>query len=73
MGDEEVQSLLAHLKAHEGTLALVLALACKAVLAGEVAGVGHVEAQGLDDGVALLEVKGQVLVGVGGEELALGL
>ena len=73
VGDEEVQGLLAHLKAHEGTLALVLALACKAVLAGEVAGVGHMKAQRLDDGVARLEVKGQMLVGVGGKQLALGL
>ena len=73
IGDEKVQGLLAHLVAHQGPLPLVLALAGEAVLAGEVAGVGHVEAQGLDHGVLVLEIKGQILVLVRGEELPPGL
>ena len=43
--NQEVQRLLAHLEAHERPLTVVLALAGEAVLAVEVAGVGHVEAQ----------------------------
>ena len=42
---QEVQGLLAHLKAHQSPVAVVLALAGEAVLAVEIAGVGHVEAQ----------------------------
>ena len=34
---------------------------------------GHVEAQGLDHGVLVLEIKGQILVLVRGEELPPGL
>ena len=73
MGNEEIQRLLAHLKAHNGALAVVLALAGKAVLAVQVAGVCNVQAQRLDHGAAVLEVKGLVGVHVLGKELACGL
>ena len=66
---QKVQGLLAHLKGHEGPLALVFALAGKAVGAAQVAGVGHVETQGLDDVGVVLVVGGHGGVGVGGEKL----
>ena len=71
VGHQEVQSLLAHLKGHESPVALVVALAGEAVVAVQVAGVGHVETHGLQNGLGglecgLLHVLPQVL----GEELA---
>ncbi len=53
MGNEKIQGLPAHLEAHEGPAAMtgirsmVVSLAGEAVGAVEVAGVGHVEAEGL--------------------------
>ena len=71
--DEEVQGLLAHLEGHQGPVPVVPALGGKAVLAVEVAGVGHVEAQGLQDGFGVLEgLLLHVLPQVLGEELAGG-
>ena len=49
---------------------MVLALACEAVGAVEVACVGNVEAQSLDLEILLSEIPGQVLVFVGSIELA---
>ena len=69
MGDEEVQGLFAHLEGHEGPVPVVLPLAGKAVGAVEVAGVGHMEAEGLDHGAAVFEVKGHGLEGIRGVEL----
>ena len=71
MSHQEIQSLLAHLKGHEGPLALVFALAGEAVGAAQVAGVGHMETQGLDNVGVVLVVGGHGGVGVGGEELVL--
>ena len=71
IGDEEVQGLLAHLKAHHGSVAVVLSLAGKAVGAVEVAGVRHVQAEGLDHARALfLQLARHALKGVGSKELA---
>ena len=43
MGNEEINGLLTHFQGHESPVALVLALAGKAVVTGQVAGVGHME------------------------------
>ena len=69
--DQEVDRLLGDLKAHQRPVAVVFALARKAVFAVEVAGVRDVQAQRLDDGIARLEVKGKIRVIVGGEQPAL--
>ena len=67
---EEVQRLLAHLIAHQRPVAVVLALTGEAVGAVEVAGVGHMEAQCLDDsGGAGLQLPGHGGKGILGEEL----
>ena len=70
MGHEEVHRLFGHFKAHERPVAVVLALAREAVFAVEVAGVGDVEAQGLDDvTAAFFELAGEGFIGVRGVEL----
>ena len=51
---QEVQGALAHLEAHDGPVAVVLALAGEAVGAIQVAGVGNVQAQGLHNASGLL-------------------
>ena len=67
---EEIQRLLAHLIAHQRPVAVVLALTGEAVGAVEVAGVGHMEAQCLDDsGGTGLQLPGHGGEGVLGEEL----
>ena len=71
MFHQEVQGALAGLKAHQPGLAVELALGRKAVAAVQVAGVGHVQAQGLDHIGTVLEVEGVAGVSVGGEQLAL--
>ena len=72
--DQKVQGALAHLKAHNGPLAVVLALTCKAIGAVQVAGVRHVQAQGLDDpGALFLEFARHGRKGVRCEELPLVL
>ena len=70
VGNEEIDGLFTHLQGHEGSVALVLALTGKAVVAGQVTGVGHMKTQGFDDRIALLEIKGHVGVLVRDEELA---
>ena len=55
---KKIYSAFSHLKAHQRAFAVVLPLACKAVLAIEVAGVRDMQAERLDHGVALFEVKG---------------
>ena len=70
VGHQKVQRLLAHLEAHQGTLAVVVALAGEAVFAVQVAGVGHMQAHGLHFGHALFEIEGHVAVDVLGEQLA---
>ena len=55
--DEEVHGALAHLKAHQGAVAVVASLRGKAVRAAQVAAMGNVQAQSLYHGVAVLEVK----------------
>ena len=68
--DQEIQRPLAHLEAHHGPLAVILALAGEAVGAVQVAGVGHVQAQGLHHAAgALLQLPGQGLEGVRREQL----
>ena len=68
--DEEIHCTLAHLKAHQGTLALIAALRGEAIGAVQVAGVGHMQAEGLDHGVAVLEIEREVLIGIGAPQLA---
>ena len=63
--------MLPHLKAHQGPVPVVLALACEAVVAVQIAGVGYVEAQRLHHVPGtLFESPGDVREHVGGEELA---
>ena len=68
--NEEVHGALAHLKAHQRAVAVVAPLRGKAVRAAQVAGVGNVQAQGLDHGVAVLKVESHVLVDIRGPQLA---
>ena len=68
--DQEIHGPLAHLKAHQGTVALVAALRGKAVGAVQVAGVRHMQAERLDHGAAVLEVERHVLVDIGAPQLA---
>ena len=71
MLDKEIQRALAHLKAHQRAVAVVLALAGEAVGAVQVAGVRDVQAQRLDHVAgALLEGAGHRREGIRGEELA---
>ena len=70
MGDQEFERLTSHLKTHQCPLAVVFSLAGEAVVAVEVAGVGHVQAQRLDNGVAALEVEGLAGVDILSVELA---
>ena len=70
--DEEIQRALAGLEAHETGLAVELALRGEAVAAIQVAGVGDVQAECLDNVGAVFEVKGVVGVGVGRKQLARG-
>ena len=67
---QEIQCALAGLKAHQAALAVELALGSKAVVAVQVAGVGHMQAQRLDHGAALFELESLVLVGIGSKELS---
>ena len=70
-GNEKVQGLLAHGKGHQPPVPVVVPLAGKAVVAVEVAGVGHVQAHGLEHGLGVLEgLLLHVLPQVLGEELA---
>ena len=68
--NEEIHGALAHLKAHEGTLALITALGSKAVGAVQVTGVGHMQAESFDHGVAVLKVKRHILVDIRAPQLA---
>ena len=71
VGNEEIQSLLPHLKGHEGTVSMVLPLTGEAIGAVQVAGVGHMEAQGLHHVAgALLQLPGHGGKVVGGEQLS---
>ena len=54
MGHQEVQSLLSDLVGHNGTVAVILALAGKTVGAVQVAGMRDVKAQGFDHAGGLL-------------------
>ena len=67
--DQEIQRALAGLKAHQPGLAVELALRGKAVAAIQVAGVGHVQAQCLNDVGAVFKVERMVGVGVGRKQL----
>ena len=70
-GNQKIQCLLTHLKAHDGAVAVVIALACKAIGAVEVTGVGDVQAKCLDDACGLfLQLACHGLEGVGGKKLA---
>ena len=71
--DEEVHGALAHLKAHQGAVAVVAPLRGKAVRAAQVAAVGNVQAQCLYHGVAVLEVKSHVLIDIRAPQLAVFL
>ena len=70
---QEIQRTLAGLKAHQAGLAVELALGGKAVFAVQIAGVGHMQAECLDNGGTILEVKGMVSVNIFGKQLAIGL
>ena len=66
-----VERALADLEGHQGAVAVIFALAGEAIGAVEIAGVGHVQAERLDDAGSLgLELSGHGLVDVGREQLA---
>ena len=71
--DEEVHGALAHLKAHQGAVAVIASLRSKAVRAAQVAAMGNVQAQCLYHSVAVLEVKGHVLIDIRAPQLAVFL
>ena len=69
---QEIQRPLAHLVAHQRPLAVVFALTGKAIGAVQVAGMGNVQAQGLDHvAAALLKGARQRGEGIRAEELSL--
>ena len=68
--DQEIQCATADLKGHQRALALILALACKAVGAVEIAGVCHVQAERLDDLGIVLVINGKIFIHVSREQLA---
>ena len=71
MLNEKVQRSFADFRAHDRTLAVVLALAGKAVGTVKVAGVCNMQAQGFNDvAAAFLERSCGRRIGVGGEELS---
>ena len=73
MGNEKIKGLLAHFIAHKGPIPVIFSLAGEAVGAVQVAGVGHMEAQGLHHpGGFPLEFPRHGGEGVGGEQLSGG-
>ena len=71
--DEEVHGALAHLKAHQGAVAMVAPLRGKAVRAAQVAAMGNVQAQCLYHSVAVFKVEGHVLIDIRAPQLAVFL
>ena len=69
VGHQEIQGLLSHLVGHKGSSSVVLALLGEAVLAGQVAVVGNVEAERLHHRFSLLKINYIVLVDVCRKEL----
>jgi hypothetical protein len=61
MGNEKINGLFPHIKGHERPLAVKFPLAGKAIVARQIAGMGHMQAEGLDDGVSRLEISGHGL------------
>ena len=59
---QEVKRLLSHFKAHDGPSAMVLPFLCKAVAAGQVAVMGHMQAQRLHHRLTVLEVADILLI-----------
>ncbi len=68
MGHQELQGLHAGFVAHQGPVAFEGPLGGKAVFAADVAVVGHVQAQGLDDGIMPAHLVG-IQLGVLRKEL----
>ena len=71
IGDQEIQRFLANLKAHQRSASMILALFCKAVLTGKVAVMRDMQAECLDNRLALLEIHNEVFVNVSGKEFFL--
>ena len=60
MRHQKIQRLFAHFKAHERPVAMVFALAGKAVFTVQVTGVCHMQAESLDIVAALFEIKSHI-------------
>ena len=68
--NQKIQRAFSGFKAHKCCLAVEFALCGKAILAVQVAGVRHVQAQCLYHRAAVFKIKGMVGIDVGGKQLA---
>ena len=69
IGDQEIQGLFAHLVAHQSPPSVVLPFLRKAILAGQVAVVGDMQAQRLDHSLTPLKIHHKVLINIPGQKL----
>ena len=68
VGDQEVQRFLTGFQTHQCPLPVILALAGKAVATVEIAGMGHMQAHGLEHGVFIFKIEGHIFINVRGEK-----
>ena len=71
--DQEIDSALAGLVAHKTSLAMEVALTGEAVGAIEIAGVGYMQAEGLQCVASFLKINSDLLIFIGSKELTLFL
>ena len=65
VGNQEIHAPPCHIKRHEHAPLAVTSLACEAVLAAEIAVMGNIQAQGLDNGPVL---NGHFIIGIHGSK-----
>ncbi len=73
IGHKEVHCLPAGVEAHQRPVPVIFPLTGKAVFTAEIAGVGHVQAKGLDLCIPLFEIQGKAGVWVRRKQPVFGL
>ena len=69
--NQKIQRLLAHLKTHDTAIAMVFTFFCKAVFAGQITIMGHMQAQSFYHGLTLFKVPGHIRKDVFRKQLSL--
>ena len=64
IGNQKIQGLFPHFKAHQGASAVIFPFLRKAVAAGKVAVMGNMQAQGLDHGLTFFKIHHEIMVNV---------